>query len=162
MKMIVYYSLSGKTQQLAQALAAATGAETLRIKDEKSRRGFFGFIRSGYESATGRPGQIKTLEPPLDAAQFAAFDGVILMGPTWAGSLCSPLRAFLMQYGAAIGKYAMIMTCGDETRPLEKTLTAVSQLCGKPAVYHCSISSPPADYAARVTKISSQLVKLLK
>jgi len=48
--LVVYYSRSGNTKLVAEAIAQSLGADVEEIKDERNRMGVFGFLRCGYEA----------------------------------------------------------------------------------------------------------------
>lgn len=161
MLLIVYYSLTGKTAALAESLTKSLNAESVRIEDLKPRRGIFGFIRSGFESSTGRLTKIKPMDT-LSKAGLADYSGVILMGPIWASNLCSPLRTFLSEYGQGIGRYGLILTCSDAVSQQEKARISVRQLCGKSAEYQLTICSAASDIERKISAASRDLAVIFK
>ena len=160
MLLIVYYSLSGKTAALAENLTKSLNAKSIRIEDLKPRRGILGFIRSGFESSTGRLAKIKPIDS-LGEAGLNDYSAVLLLAPIWASNICSPLRAFLTQYGQSIGRYGLILTCGDAANQQEKARISVRQLCGKPADYQLTISSS-TDMEHRISVASRELADIFK
>jgi menaquinone-dependent protoporphyrinogen IX oxidase len=157
MLLVVYYSRSGKTAALATCLAEKLSADCRRIDDVKPRRGIWGFIRSGFESSSGRLARIKPIEPALSAEQLAGFDGVILLGPVWAGTISSPLRTFCCQYREGITRYALILTCGDQISQWEKGRAAVRQIIGRPADFQRTLSSTGLDVEQQAAALSREI-----
>ena len=49
--LIVFYSRSGHTRQLAQELVTRCGADLEEIREVRSREGFFGYCRSALRQA---------------------------------------------------------------------------------------------------------------
>jgi len=47
--LIVFFSRMGTTRLLAEAIARATHGDLEELKELRSRRGVFGWLRSGYE-----------------------------------------------------------------------------------------------------------------
>ena len=47
--LIVYFSRSGATRTLAEAIARALHADLEELKERRSRAGIIGWLRSGYE-----------------------------------------------------------------------------------------------------------------
>jgi hypothetical protein len=58
--LVVYYSRTGTTAELAEAIARATGADVERLVDTVARSGGLGFLRSLRDAASKRR---TTLEP---------------------------------------------------------------------------------------------------
>ena len=48
--LVVYYSRTGNTRFVAEAVAQSLEADIEEIKDGKNRMGIFGFLRCGYEA----------------------------------------------------------------------------------------------------------------
>ena len=48
--LVVYYSRTGNTRFVAEAIAQSLEADIEEIKDGKNRMGVFGFLRRGYEA----------------------------------------------------------------------------------------------------------------
>lgn len=91
--LIVFYSRSGTTGVVAQALATALGADLDRITTAASYAGTAGFVR-GIWHALRRSG------PPIRKhADPAQFKTVILCSPVWAGRLSAPMRTYLREAG---------------------------------------------------------------
>ena len=96
--LVAYYSLTGKTEQVAQAIAAASGGELYRIEVAKS-----------YPSDAKERRAILNAEieenflPPLKATMVnpGDFDIIFLGSPVWANHLSLPVKSFLVQYNLA-------------------------------------------------------------
>ena len=88
--LVVYYSRSSKTQRAAEEVAKNLGADIEGIQDVRSRKGLFGWLRSGSEAARGVLPAIKpTVKDP------GQYDLVVLGTPIWASKMSSPLRTWL-------------------------------------------------------------------
>jgi flavodoxin len=105
--LVVFYSRDGHTKQVADVLAKELACEKVEITESRSRKGIFGFLRSGMEAMKKKIPVINPLNINLDA-----IDVVLLGTPIWGGTLCSPIRAFLMQYGKAIKAYGVFCSRG--------------------------------------------------
>ena len=46
----VYYSRTGMTKKAMETVAAALGAEVIRLKDDVERRGWVGWLRCGLDA----------------------------------------------------------------------------------------------------------------
>lgn len=125
--LVAYYSLTGHTRQVADAIVAACEADTEAITDVRSREGFFGWWRSGREAWLDRPGEIGAVEKdPGD------YDLVILGTPVWAGRVSSPMRAYLTRQGARCKRVALFCTQGGAGA--ERALRQMAELCGREPV----------------------------
>ncbi len=88
--LVVYYSRTGHTEQVAKALAERLGADLEPIREKRSRLGFMEYWRSGRESLFGI---LPTIEPSQHDP--AGYDLVILGSPVWASQPSTPMRAYL-------------------------------------------------------------------
>jgi len=52
--LVVFYSRTGTTKKVAEAIATKLGCDIEEIIDTKSRRGLLGFLRSGLEATLKR------------------------------------------------------------------------------------------------------------
>lgn len=104
--LVVFYSRTGNTRHVAEVLARRLMADIEEIKDEKSRLGFLGFLRSGYEALAGKLAEIQPASRSPDE-----YDLTIIGSPVWAGRLSSPVRTYLARYGRMIRSAAFFFTC---------------------------------------------------
>jgi len=125
--LIVYYSRTGHTEQVAKALAEKLGANIEKIRDKRSRRGLLGYWRSGREAMRGIVPDIEPVEHDP-----AGYDLVLLGSPVWASNPSSPMRAFLAANKSKLKAIACFVTLGGSGA--EKTLTRLADATGKPAV----------------------------
>lgn len=105
--LVVAYSRTGTTLKLARRIAQALGADLEVLQDVKSRAGWLGYLRSGYEATKGRSGAIRPVreDPSL-------YDLVILGTPVWSARPATPMLTYLREHGEAIGQAAFFCTMG--------------------------------------------------
>ncbi len=84
----VYYSKTGTTKMVAEAVAEKTGCDLDSI---------------AYDETA------KTVRADKDPSEY---DRVVLLSPVWAFSLAEPMKLYLKQYGSGIKTYSLIVTCG--------------------------------------------------
>ena len=83
--LVVYYSLSGNTCQVATVLARDLGADVEELHCGRYSLGGWGFMRAAYESWRG------TLPPiePLTHA-LSQYELVVIAGPIWVWHPATP------------------------------------------------------------------------
>ncbi len=124
--LVVYYSLSGHTEFVAQQLAAQCHADLEPIKDRHSRQGALGYLRSVLEALFGtRPAIERARRRPAD------YDLVILGTPVWFWNVASPLRTWLERHRHELDHVAVFCTCGGSGHA--KVLDDLERLCGRAA-----------------------------
>ena len=114
--LVVYYSRTGNTKLIGDEVAAALGADVEELRDRKNRKGLSGWIQSGADASMKRPAE---LEPVVHDP--ATYDLVILGGPVWAFTMCSPTRTYALTHKDGFKKVAFLCTGGDY-KYIEKAL----------------------------------------
>ena len=92
---VVSYSLTGNNDRLAGSLAAARGAEHMKVA-ERARR-TMGTI--ALDNMLNR-----TPKVALPALKPEERDLVVFVSPVWMGQVASPLRACFREFGPRLGK----------------------------------------------------------
>jgi flavodoxin len=105
--LVVFFSRTGTTKHLAEAIARAEQGELEELRETRSRRGPLGWLRSGYEGTYRRSAATLPLRHEL-----RNYDLIFVGSPTWSRSLSSPVRGFLEQHGAQLKDVAVFATCG--------------------------------------------------
>lgn len=125
--LIICYSLTGHSRTLAQEIAAHGEPAFGEIRDVRERKGLLGYMRSGFESLTGRKPEI--YEP---ANTIGEYDLVVLAAPLWAGRIAAPMRTYLSRHGRELGRYAIVISHGGSA--VDKAVSEVTDLAGRPPV----------------------------
>lgn len=89
--LVVYYSRTGITKKVAEAISKKLDAEIEEIIDLKDRKGVIGFMTAGRDALKGSVTEIK---PP--AKDKNKYDLVIIGSPVWAGTLAPAVRTYLI------------------------------------------------------------------
>ncbi len=122
--LVVYYSRTGRTQQIAEAIAAQLNADIEPIRDGGRRLGFRGYLRSLLEAMQKRV--IRISAPTKDPS---AYDLTILGTPVWARNMCSPMRAYISAQRHRFKRIAVFCTQGGSggTAVADK----IAELCAR-------------------------------
>ncbi len=134
--LVIYYSRTGTTAKLAEAIASATGADTERITDTVNRDGFFGFMRSLRDAMRKTD---STLNPP--SVDPAAYQLVIIGTPDWGQSVAAPTRTFLGSQKGRLKNVAFFLT--DGTSDHAKVFGDMAELVGATPI--ATLGIPHAD-----------------
>ena len=115
---VVYVTRDGHSRALAQEVGEKTGSEVFEIVDGTKRKGFIGYMNTGRQSASGVTTPI--VDPGMDLSKF---NHIVIVEPTWAGSVPPPIRAWISNHkGEFSGKKVslLITNKGSAGDPIRK------------------------------------------
>lgn len=104
---VLFVTRTGHAQKLAELVQNETGFPVAEIGDMVSRKGFFGYMKAGFQAVA------KKATPIKDPAIFLADKKlVILIQPIWASSVVPPLRTWLKSHASELQgkKIALLVT----------------------------------------------------
>ena len=121
--LVVYYSLTGNTKMIAEAIAESIDSEILELKPVKELKAESGskYFWGGYQATMKIKPKLKPIEiNPLD------YDLIILGTPVWAWTYSPPIHSFLSKFDLA-GKNVALWTCsqGDGIKAMNKLKKAL-------------------------------------
>ena len=105
--LIVYYSRTGMSRKVAEAIREKTGWGIEEIIDNKNRRGPIGYILSGRDALRKKEADIK--EPINNLSEY---DMVIVGTPIWSFTVSTPVRTYLNRQKGNFKKLAFFCTMG--------------------------------------------------
>ncbi len=121
-RIVVYYSLSGNTEEAAEKIAEALGADLLRLETEKNMPKSYAaqLIVGGGQVVFNHIPRLK----PLDK-DVSAYDEIILGSPIWNSKGVPAVNAFLKDKAAAEKVTSLFfLSAGGDT---EKGLEAITK-----------------------------------
>jgi hypothetical protein len=121
--LVVYYSLSGNTRNVAERAARQLEAEIAEVRSARYQSGGFRFLRAAFDSWRGRLPAIEVSGPSSEA-----YDLVLLMAPVWAGHAATPMRAYLAHNRGKLKRVACLLTCGGYCP--QRAFEEMAQLAG--------------------------------
>ena len=125
--LVIYYSLSGNTQKVAEAIANTFKADINRLKDRRSRTGLFGILRTMYQVLFSRPGKIRFAH--TDPYEY---DLLILGAPVWIMKLAPPMRSYILKEKDRFNKVAFF--CTEGSSGASRAFKTMESLCAKKPV----------------------------
>ena len=115
--LIVYYSRTNTTKQIAEKIQAKLNCDIEEINDNKNYNGKLGFLKGGFQASTGKSSKLSSISKnPAD------YDLVIVGTPVWASNMATPIYTYLEKYHKDIKNIACFCTCmgGGYEKTLEK------------------------------------------
>jgi flavodoxin len=131
--LVVFYSRSGTTRRIAQALSWALTCDLEEITEPKPRTGFLGYVRSLLEARRKCPSVIAPIKHDV-----SSYDLVVVGTPVWAWSLSSPVRAYLMATANHLPEVAFFCTLGGKGS--QNTFAQMTAIVGKQPRAVCAIT----------------------
>ncbi len=141
--LVVYFSRSGATREVAEAIARATSGDCEALRETRSRWGLFGWLRSGYEGTYRRTAAILPL-----VHDPKAYDLLFVGSPTWNCALSSPVRGFLLEHRHELPKLALFATC--QGRGGDEVIAEMAQLAGQRPLAQLALLEADARRGAAV------------
>lgn len=107
--LVVFYSMTGNTRQLAAEIRAAVDADIEEIREPNVRNGVSGVMRALCDALLRRKPSIEPIEhDPAD------YDLLVLGGPVWSGRIAAPVRTYAHLHGRRARQVALFCTQGCE------------------------------------------------
>ncbi len=124
--LVVYYSRSGKTRVIAEALSKAMSAESIQIKSKRNRDGGLGVFTCVIDQLMDRDDEQLSL-----SLELSQYDTVYIASPIWLHKLSSPVRTFIKNASLEGKEVYLVLTYnGSQSDEDEKTLTDRISSCG--------------------------------
>lgn len=156
--LIVYYSRTGHTQQVAKSIAKELDADLEAIVDVKNREGVLNYLFSAWESFREKPTFIQTpINNPAD------YDLVVLGSPTWVGSMSSPMRAYINIQQKEFKEIALF--CTSISPDNENMLQDMASLCEQESIASLIVTEEEIKnraYCGNLEKFTAALKAHLK
>lgn len=125
--LVVYYSRSGHTKNVAQEIARRAGADLEAIREKRGRRGLWGYLVSTWQSLWREaPPILPTQKDP------SRYDLVVIGSPVWDWGLAPPVRSYAVQQAPRFRQVAFFCTEGGSGH--ERVFEELRRVCGKKPV----------------------------
>lgn len=123
--LLVYYSRTGRTKDIALAIKSKLECDILEIHDTANRKGFMGYMKSSLQSIFGQQTELNIIEHnPKD------YEIVVIGTPIWVQNMSVPVRTYLTQFGNKMEQVAFFCTMGGSG--FEATFKKMADLTKEP------------------------------
>ncbi len=153
--LVVCFSRTGHTRQVATALQSALGADLEPIHDHADRGGVPGYLRCGAEALLGASSRID-----LPAHDPSAYDLVLVGGPVWAASASSPVRTYLWLERDRLPATALFVTYGGAGS--DRALAQMAALLRRRPIATLAVREGEVDRGAHHDRVASFVEALLR
>ena len=143
--LIVYYSLTGNTKMIAEAIKEAINADILALKPVKelNPKKASRFVWGGMQSTMKKKPELEPIDiDPLE------YDLIFLGTPTWAWNFSPPIRSFINLYDLHSKKLAVWSCAGGKT---EKPIINLKSIFGDNIIGELSLIEPKSKDTEKQT-----------
>lgn len=152
--LVVYYSRSGHTRQIAQEVSKELKCDIEEIQDTVNWSGPIGWLNAGRQASSRA---LTKLQPIKNDP--SKYDLVIIGTPVWAGTMSTPVRTYITENKEKLKKVAFVITEGG--RGEEATFKEMEELCGKKAAATVFVKVgeiKKGEYSDKVKKFAQELM----
>ena len=154
--LVAYYSQTGNTKKVAEALAENLNADVEAIVSDTKGKGMGRLAMQAFLRVHAK------IAPTTNDA--SSFDLVVVGSPVWAGKMSSPIRTYLAQNKAKFSSVAFFCTHGNPgSEGSAKMLESMETLSGKKAAGTLDVAANDVEsgaYAERVKRFAATLLEL--
>jgi len=144
--LVVYYSRTGRTKKVAEAIATTLNCDIEEIIDTKDRRGLFGYLYSGRQTMKNKLTVIKDVKK-----NPSNYDLLIIGTPVWVRNISVPVRTYISTYKDCLSNVALFCTYGGTGA--EKALFNMEKLSGKKSVSLLDVKSKEVKEGSYIKKV---------
>ncbi|MGZ4864141.1 MAG: flavodoxin family protein [Halobacteriota archaeon] len=152
--LVVYYSRTGTTKQVAEKLAQSLNCESEELIDTKKRSGPLGWVGAGRDATQKKLTTLADIKH--DPSQY---DLVILGTPIWAGTLSSAMRTYITKNKSTFKQVAFFCTQGGTEN--QRLFVEMESLCEQRPVNVFALPQKEVKEGAYLDKLRQFADKLL-
>lgn len=125
--LVVYFSRTGNTRRLGEAIANVHGWDVEELFDTRDRTGLLGYLRCALDGTLARLTRVGALRKDP-----AAYDLVVVGTPVWNAAISAAARTFLVENRARLRDVALFVTHAG--RGNRRALRQMEELVGRTPV----------------------------
>lgn len=154
--LVVYYSRTGNTKKLAEAIIAKLACDSEELIDKQKRSGIIGYMKSGRQTMKDQTTELEPLKH-----EPGQYDLIVIGTPIWVYDVSVPVRTFIQQNRLRLKKVAFFCTQGGEGD--QQAFGEMASLCQKVPIATLSVLAKEAkkgEFTEKVEKFAGQLAAL--
>lgn len=139
---VVYYSHSGNTSYIAEAIRQSVNADLIPLIPEKAypQKGFQKFFWGGKSAVMAEAPKLQNYD--FDVSKY---DAVVIGFPVWAGTITPPIRTFVNEQNKNLsGRRILAYACQSGSGG-EKALEKLKALLGLSSFTASMVLNDPKD-----------------
>ncbi|HUU74116.1 MAG TPA: flavodoxin [Burkholderiales bacterium] len=146
--LVIYFSRTGHTQKIAEAIAANYGSDIEKIKEVNDWSGVSRYLAAGRDAMFKRPGSIQSAHK-----EPVQYDLIILGTPIWAWNLSPPMRAYIAGHKSKLNQVAFFCTEGGSGG--KRAFRQMADLIGKQPVATLEVTESDLRTGADQEKLNT-------
>jgi flavodoxin len=151
--LVVFYSRTGTTKQIGEALAQLLGCDSEELVDTKKRSGPLGWLSAGRDATQKKLTTLAEIKHDP-----ALYDLVILGTPVWAGTVSSAIRTYISANKSKFKRVAFFYTQGGTKH--KQLFDEMEALCEQRPVDTLAVSQKEVKKGAYQDKLSQFAYRL--
>ncbi len=105
MIMVLYFSITGNSERIAEEIAKKTASPLARITDNKSWKGLFGFIKGGFYAS-----RLKLTEPIVNPeVSWDEYEKIVIVSPVWVNNVAPAVYSLLLKNNQIMEKLVLVI-----------------------------------------------------
>lgn len=159
--LIVYYSLEGNTELIAERISRQMGADLLSLNPKKAypNKGITKFLWGGKSALMAEKPELEEYSVDL-----SAYDRIVFGFPVWASTFAPPLRTFIEDHKEELKDKAFASFACQGGSGAEKAFSKLANALGidvveQTAIFNEPKSKPEEEVIARVNDFCAKLTK---
>lgn len=152
--LILYYSRTGNTANVAQALHKAIKSDIEEVKDRKDRSGILGYLSSGKDALFGKEADIESIKSGLKD-----YNNIFIGGPVWALRPSTPVSTLIKRLDLKGKKVVLFVTYGGNPGKALEKMSSLATANGGNVIYRFVVKTSKMDAAMLAQASESEVVK---
>lgn len=153
--LILYYSRTGNTANVARVLNKNTKSDIEEIRDRTDRSGILGYLRSGKDALFGKEADVEGLKYEIND-----YNSIFIGGPVWALRPATPISTMIKRLDLKNKNVILFVTCGGNHGKALDMMTNLVVKNGGNVIHSFVIKTSKVDSSLVVQSAEDEIAKL--
>lgn len=153
--LILYYSRTGNTANVARVLHKNTKSDIEEIKDRTDRSGILGYLRSGKDALFGKEADVEGLKYEIND-----YNSIFIGGPVWVLRPATPISTMIKRLDLKNKNIILFVTCGGNHGKALDMMTNLVVKNGGNVIHSFVIKTSKVDSGLVVQSAEDEIAKL--
>ena len=151
--LIIFYSRTGTTKEVAELIAENLSSDIEEIFDEKKRSGSIGYMKAAKDAMRKKLATLKKYDKDP-----SSYDLTLIGTPIWAWNMSTPIRTYISENKNKFKNVAFFCTEGSNGG--EKCFVNMSVMCDKEPVATLELNKNEIKESTHIKKIKEYVDKI--